>query len=130
MKVLPHLTERDLQLSQDAIVKMQREDLELLQGYAHAFLEQARDAADKVRAPVVIMCNVLTSDVQPCALDWLGESNVLRLAPVVYGTAKRALEARDPVAEVVVLLYHPNDDVLSIYTIAPAPDGSEPSPPE
>jgi len=130
MKVLPHITDRDLQMSQDAIVQMQREDLELLQGYSDAFLEQARAAAIQASAPVVIMCNVLTSDVQPCSLDWLGEPNVLRLPPVVYATAKRALEARDPDSEVVVLLYHPNNDVLSIYTIGPASDESGPSPSE
>ena len=119
MKVLPHITDRDLDLSQEAITSLQRADLEILQGYADAFLERTRIVAQEAGVRVVVMCNLGTDEVQPSPLDWDGTPNVLGLDPAVYGTAKRALDSVDPECEAVVLLYHPTEDVLSIYTVGP-----------
>ncbi len=98
-----------------------------LQGYSDAFLDQARAVERETGARVVMMCNVGTEEVQPSPLDWAGTENVLALDPAVYRTTKRAVEGADPEREVVVVLYHPTEEVVSIYTVAPEPDSTSQS---
>ena len=125
MRILPHITDRDMELPQETITAIQRGDLDLLQGFADAFLEQAQSVASQAGAPVVVMCNVGTDVVQPSPLDWDGKANVLGLEPSVYSSAKRALESADPAREAVVLLFHPDEEILSIYTVSPEPESED-----
>ena len=119
MKIRPHLTDDDLDRSQASITAMQRRDIALLIESAELLLDCATTAFERFDVPVVVLCNVETEEVIPSPLDWEGTANVLRLDASVYLTARSALDATNPSEEVVVLLYHPTEDVLSIYTLAP-----------
>ncbi|GIX06721.1 MAG: hypothetical protein KatS3mg115_1124 [Candidatus Poribacteria bacterium] len=120
MLVRPHLTDRDLELSQEEIVALQREDVALLREYGAYFAAYAQEAAQSYGARVVILCNVETEEIVPSPLDWEGQANVLGLDPPIYRTAKHALEHSCPPEEVIVLLYRPQREIVSIYTVAPA----------
>ena len=119
MKVRPHLTDGDLARSQDAIVSLQRRDVALLAEFADALWKHAEHARAALNAPVVLLCNAETEDVIPSPLDWEGKTNVHRFNADVYETAKRALSRANPDEEVVVLVYHPAEDALSVYTVSP-----------
>lgn len=119
MRVLPHITDRDLALSQDEITAIQRHDIDILDRFGPAFLSQADAAAAELGVRPVVLCNVGTEDVQPAPLDWDGRENAMGLHPAVYRAARSAVEASDPGAEVVVLMYHADRDVLAVYTVRP-----------
>jgi hypothetical protein len=119
LKVRPHLTDDDLARSQDAIVSLQRRDLGLLSEFAEALKAHAERARAALNAPVVLLCNAETEDVVPSPLDWNGETNVHRFDGSLYAAAKRALSRANPDEEVVVLVYHPAEDVVSVYTVSP-----------
>jgi|SaaInl4_135m_RNA_FD_contig_31_314337_length_866_multi_4_in_0_out_0_1 hypothetical protein len=119
MRILPHITDRDLALSQDEIVALQRRDLDILDRYGSAFLEQASHAARELGVRPVVMCNVATEDVRPLPLDWEGKPNASSLHPAVYEAARVALEGADATTEVVALMYDPDQDVLTVYTVRP-----------
>ncbi len=119
MRILPHITDRDLALTQDDIVELQRRDLDILDRYGPAFLEQANSASSDLGVRPVVMCNVATEDVRPAPLDWDGKANVSSLHPALYEAARAALHDADPATEVVALMYHPSRDVLTVYTVRP-----------
>jgi hypothetical protein len=119
MRILPHITDRDLALTQDEIVALQRRDLDILDRYGSAFLEQVNHAARELGVRPVVVCNVATEDVRPTPLDWDGVSNVSSLHPAVYAAARTALDGSDDETEVVALMYDPACDVLTVYTVRP-----------
>ena len=119
MRILQHITDRDLALTQDEIVALQRRDLNILDRYGSAFLEQANHAARELGVRPIVMCNVATEDVRPAPLDWEGKANAASLHPAVYEAARTALAAADAATEVVALMYHPDRDVLAVYTVRP-----------
>jgi len=118
LRIRPHLTDDDLRRGQESIVALQRGDVALLTEFAHALWEHASHARATLNAPVVLLCNTETEEVIPSPLDWEEMSNVHQLDIPVYQTAKRALHRANPDEEIVVLLYHPTQDVLSIYTLS------------
>jgi hypothetical protein len=119
MRVLPHITDRDLALSQSDITAIQSADIDLLDRFGPAFLAQANAAEAELGVRPVVMCNVGTDEVQPAPLDWDGKDNALALHPAVYRAARSAVDASDHGAEVVVLMYHADRDVLAVYTVRP-----------
>ncbi|MAF11652.1 hypothetical protein CMK11_14480 [Candidatus Poribacteria bacterium] len=119
MRILPHLTDADLSLSQADITEVQRLDLDILDRYGSAFLARANEAAEELGVRPVILCNAATEEVRPAPLDWAGQANALRLHPDIYRAARRALDSADHAAEVVVLMYRPDRDMLAVYTVLP-----------
>ncbi|MDA1192565.1 MAG: hypothetical protein O3A46_12895 [Candidatus Poribacteria bacterium] len=119
MKILPHLTDNDLQRDQDGIVRIQRADSLVMSEYGDAFHERAQAARAQYGVSVLVVCNVESDEVITAPLDWEGASNVMRLDASIYLTAKTALERADRDNETVVLIYRQNEDALSIYTFSP-----------
>jgi hypothetical protein len=119
MRILPHLTDADLSLSQADITEVQRLDLDILDRYGAAFLVRANEAAEEFGVRPVITCNAATEEVLPAPLDWDGQANAMRLHPDIYRAARKALGSSDHATEVVVLIYRPDRDMLALYTVLP-----------
>lgn len=117
MKIIAHVPVTP-DSSADLLDAIRRTDERLLTENSPFFFELAERAVREVGERMVVLCNMDTGDILPTPLDWQGRANALQLNAPVYLAAQEALNLCDFPREVVVLVYHEVEDVLSIYTLA------------